>query len=269
MTGQSLVSVVGTYPREGEMMFDVPLFMLISAFAVVAIVLVVPGQVKGLLSRRSDITASVPMVMVGATVQQSLFAVGLAAAGTAVAPRTGLGAPWFAAVSHGEGLGLTEAAAQLPAALIVGALSSVLFLLLYYQVFRPRMAAQDLGRIEEFRSSMGLWGRMLMGGVAEEVMFRWGVMSVLAWLAIGVADMPIGLGMWVAIVVAGLLFGLGHLPGVMAAGVKLTKLIVATAISLNMVVALAFGWLFWQYGLLAAIVAHALLHAVWHPLERA
>ena len=90
------------------MMFDVPLFMLFSASAVVAIVLVVPGQVKGLLSRRSDITAPVPMVMVGAAVQQSLFAVGLAAAGTAVAPRTGLGAPWFAAVSHGEGLGLTE-----------------------------------------------------------------------------------------------------------------------------------------------------------------
>ncbi|MCZ6860797.1 MAG: hypothetical protein O7I42_11070, partial [Alphaproteobacteria bacterium] len=58
------------------MMFDVPLFMLISASAVVAIVLVVPGQVKGLLSRRSDITAPVPMVMVGAAVQQSLFAVG-------------------------------------------------------------------------------------------------------------------------------------------------------------------------------------------------
>ena len=41
------------------------------------------------------------------------------------------------------------------------------------------------------------------------------------------------------------------------------------AISLNMVVGLAFGWLFWQHGLLAAIVAHALLHAAWYPLERA
>ncbi len=101
-------------------MFDVPLFMLISVTAVVAIVLVVPRQVKGILSHRSDITAPVPMVIVGATAQQSLFAVGLAAAGTALAPRTGLEAPWFAAVSHGEGLGLDEVAAQLPAALIVG-----------------------------------------------------------------------------------------------------------------------------------------------------
>ncbi len=251
------------------MIFDVPLFMLVSASAVAAIVFAVPGQVRGLLSLRSDIKAPVRLVMVGAAVQQSLIAVGLAAAGAALAPRTGLEAPWFAAVSHGEGLGLGEAAAQLPAALVVGGVSIVVFLSLYYKVFRPRMAAEDLGRIEEFRSSMGLLGRMLMGGVAEEVMFRWGVMSVIAWLAVGVVGMPTGLGMWVAISAAGLLFGLGHLPSVMAAGVKPTKLIVAMAISLNMVVGLAFGWLFWQHGLLAAIVAHALLHAAWYPLERA
>lgn len=115
---------------------------------------------------------------------------------------------------------------------------------------------------------MGLFGRLLMGGIAEEVMFRWGVMSVMAWLTVRVLGMPMGLGMWTAIVVAGLLFGLGHLPGAMAAGVKITRLVVATAIALNMVVALASGWLLWQRGLLAAIVAHALLHAVWHPLER-
>ena len=100
-------------------------------------------------------------------------------------------------------------------------------------------------------------------------MFRWGVMSVVAWLAVSVVGMPASLGMWVAIVVAGLLFGLGHLPGAMAVGVKITKLIVTMAIALNMVVALAFGWLFWQHGLLAAIIAHAMVHAIWHPFERA
>jgi membrane protease YdiL (CAAX protease family) len=250
------------------MTFDVPEFLLISAFAVAALTLAVPGQVRSLLSRRSDIKAPVPLVMAGAVIQQSLFAVGLAAVGSAFAPRTGLEAPWFAAVSDREGLGLDQAAAQLPAALAVGAASTVLFLLLYYQVFRPRMATEDTARLEEFRTSMGFFGRILMGGIAEEVMFRWGVMSVMAWLAVGVLGMPPGVGMWTAIVVAGLLFGLGHLPGAMASGVKITKLIVVTALALNMVVALSSGWLFWRHGLLAAIVAHGLLHAVWHPLER-
>jgi len=122
--------------------------MLISAFAVLAIGFGMPGQVKVLMSRRTDITAPVPVVIGVAVVQQSLFAVGLAAAGTALAPGTGLEAPWFAAVSHGEGLGLGAAATQIPPALIVGGVSNVVFLLLYYQVFRPRMAAEDVARTE-------------------------------------------------------------------------------------------------------------------------
>jgi hypothetical protein len=250
------------------MTFDVPLFILLSIVSVAALASAVPGQVKMLMKGRTDIKVPLPLVITGAVVQQGLIVTGLAAIGAALAPKTALEAPWFSAVSHGEGLSLGEAASQLPPALIVGGVSTALCLLLYYLVFRPRLAEEDAARLEEFRTSMGLLGRVLVGGVAEEVMFRWGVMSMLAWLAIAIIGMPEVLGMWVAIVVAGLLFGLGHLPGVAAAGVKVTGLIVITAITLNMVVAVACGWLFWQYGLLAAIVAHALFHAVWHPLER-
>ena len=188
------------------MMFDVPLFLLVSVSAVGAITFAVPGQVRGLVGRRNDITVPIHLVMAGAAIQQSLIAVGLAAAGTAAAPRSGLGAPWFEAVSSGYGLGWREMVLQLPAALAVGGASSVVFLVLYYRVFRPRMVAGDAQRIEEFRTSMGPMGRVLMGGVAEEVMFRWGVMSVLAWISIVALGLPEGLGMWLAIVVAGLLF---------------------------------------------------------------
>jgi hypothetical protein len=31
---------------------------------------------------------------------------------------------------------------------------------------------------------------------------------------------------------------------------------------------LIFGWLFWQVGLLAAMVAHVLFHLVWLPFDR-
>jgi len=253
--------------KKEQLIFDMPLFLLISASAVIGIVVVVPGQVRGFVSHRTDVTVPLPVVMVGAAIQQSIFAVGLAAAGTALSPRTGLEAPWFAAVSRGEGWGWAEAAAQLPAALLVGGASTVAFLFLYYKVFRPSMTSDDVIQIERMRASMGLAGRILMGGIAEEVMFRWGVMSVMAWLTISVLGMSSGVGMWTAIALAGLLFGVGHLPGVAAAGVKITKPVVFAAISLNGVVALAFGWLFWQHGLLAAIIAHALLHAVWHPLD--
>ena len=249
-------------------MFDLPLFLLVSACAVVAIAIAVPGQVRSLLRMRGEPAVPVRLVVTGAVIQQSLIAVGLAAAGTAAAPRVGLEAPWFRAVTRGEGPGMAQALAQLPAALVLGGVATAAFLWLYYRVFRPRMAPEDVSRTEELRNSMGLLGRLAMGGVAEEVMFRWGVMSVLAWTAICVGGLPAFPGMWTAIVGAGLLFGIGHLPGVAAAGVRMTRVVVVAAVVLNLVVALVFGWLFWRHGLLAAIIAHALVHGVWHPLER-
>ena len=41
----------------------------------------------------------------------------------------------------------------------------------------------------------------------------------------------------------------------------------ATMIALNLWGSILFGWLFWQYGLLAAMVAHALFHLVWLPFD--
>jgi hypothetical protein len=38
-------------------------------------------------------------------------------------------------------------------------------------------------------------------------------------------------------------------------------------ISLNLWASLIFGWLFWQYGLLAAMLAHMLFHLVWWPFD--
>ena len=249
-------------------MFDLALFLLLSTLAVGAIVIAIPKHVVTLLELRGEAELPTRLVMVGATVQQSLLAVGLVAAGTAAAPKVGLQAPWFTAVANGEGLALSRAATQLAPALLLGGLVTAVFLWLYYRVFRPRMRPEDVSRIEEARKSMGLLGRLAMGGVAEELMFRWGVMSVLAWAAISVAGLPTGAGMWTAILLSGLLFGLGHLPGVAAVRVPITGLIISAAVVLNWLVAVVFGWLFWQHGLLAAIVAHGLVHACWHPLER-
>jgi hypothetical protein len=39
-------------------------------------------------------------------------------------------------------------------------------------------------------------------------------------------------------------------------------------IGLNLWASLIFGWLFWQYGLLSAMLAHMLFHLVWYPFER-
>ncbi|MGB9964717.1 CPBP family intramembrane glutamic endopeptidase [Halobacterium hubeiense] len=105
--------------------------------------------------------------------------------------------------------------------------------------------------------------RFLYGGVTEELLLRYGLMSALAfagWKLTGSpARGPSAAVVWVAVVVAAVLFGVAHLPA-LAASVDLTPALVARTVLLNALAGLAFGWLYWRRSLEAAMVAHAAFH---------
>jgi len=105
--------------------------------------------------------------------------------------------------------------------------------------------------------------RFLYGGVTEEVLLRFGLMSVLVlvgWVVTGRRSDGPGAGvMWVAVAVSAVLFGVGHLPA-LAQSVELTAALVARTVLLNAVAGVAFGWLYWRRSLEAAMVAHAAFH---------
>jgi hypothetical protein len=105
---------------------------------------------------------------------------------------------------------------------------------------------------------------MLYGGITEEILLRWGLMSLLVWIAWKVLKQGVTLpsqGIYQgAIVLAALVFGLLHLPAT-AAIVPLTPVVIIRAILLNGIAGIAFGWLFWQYSLEAAMLAHISIHA--------
>lgn len=105
---------------------------------------------------------------------------------------------------------------------------------------------------------------ILYGGITEEILMRWGLMSLLVWagwklLKQGVA-LPSQAIYQGAIVLAAVLFGLLHLP-MTAAITPLTPLLIIRALLLNGIAGIAYGWLFWQYSLEAAMLAHASFHA--------
>ncbi len=107
---------------------------------------------------------------------------------------------------------------------------------------------------------------MLYGGLAEEVMMRWGVMSLAAWAlwrlarrASAAATQPSHGVMWAAIGVSALVFALAHLPAV-AQSVPLTAALVARTLALNALGGVVYGWLFWRRGLESAMLAHASTH---------
>jgi hypothetical protein len=187
--------------------------------------------------------------------------------GLLLAHHIGLGAPLLEGLLAGKSV-TTQAQATIAPALILGGVPAALLLLLEITVFWPRLP-------QTMRTSFpipALWKRFLAcfyGGMAEELLCRLFLFSLLAWL-IGFAwHMPDGaptLGaLWLANILAAVIFGLSHLPTT-AALVKLTPLLVVRAILLNGIVGVAFGYLFWQYGLEAAMLAHFTADLVLHVI---
>jgi membrane protease YdiL (CAAX protease family) len=102
----------------------------------------------------------------------------------------------------------------------------------------------------------GFWTRAssaFYGGIVEEVVARWGILTALFALArrVGVRE-----AFWPANAVAAVLFGALHLPAAAAGRVPLTGAAIAHVLLGNGIAGVVFGWLFRRRGLEAAMVAH-------------
>ncbi|MDF2627215.1 MAG: family intrarane metalloprotease [Symbiobacteriaceae bacterium] len=117
-----------------------------------------------------------------------------------------------------------------------------------------------------FPSVLQLLAGMTYGGIVEEILIRWGLMSLFVWAGwklFGRRNQPVAGGyFWAGNLLAAVLFGLGHLPAATALGVELTSLTVAFIIGANSVGGIVFGWLYWKKGLEIAMLAHALTHVI-------
>lgn len=106
--------------------------------------------------------------------------------------------------------------------------------------------------------------RLLYGGITEELLLRWGLLTLLAW---GIHAGRARLGgdelapttAWAAIGVSAVLFGVGHLPA-LATIVEPTPALVVRTVALNAVAGAVFGWLYWRDSLEAAMLAHGTFH---------
>jgi len=207
------------------------------------------------------------VLLVLATIQSLVLAAIAAAIGTALSSRVGLAAPVFQAASTGGSI-LPEIQAHWVAALVMGLVVSLVFLVAYYGYFRPRLDKETVQVTENLRGALGLWGRIFYGAIIEEILVRWGIMTLFLWILSLMVDTLSPFYYWIAILLAGLLFALGHIPGSLAAGARKTPMFYAATLFLNVWASLVFGWLFWQHGLLAAMIAHAILHVLWYPIEQ-
>jgi len=253
-------------------MFNWPLFASLVLVCVPGLLVAIPNLIQSLgetLADKMPAGKTMPphgVLVVAALVQSLLLVAAASAVGTALASQVSLAAPFFTALVSGAAL-WDAAAPQLLPALLLGVGGALVIVAAYYLFFRPRLDAPTVRYMEGLRMELGVGSRLLYGGIVEEVLFRWGVLTLLVWIGAALFGGATPVVMWGAIVISGVLFGLGHLPSYRMAGCQVTPLFLSLMIVLNLWATLICGWLFWQVGLLAAMLAHMIYHLVWLPFD--
>ncbi|MDH4447987.1 MAG: CPBP family intramembrane metalloprotease [Acidovorax sp.] len=185
------------------------------------------------------------------------------AAGVLLAPRVGLGAPVLAAWLSGvSGTRVHVSRWLVPGAW--GGLAGAAWLFMLSAI-----APESLRPAEAGGDVVTVLVKLLYGGVTEELLVRWGVMTLVLWGAWRLVQRGRGTPgrglVAMAIVASALLFALGHLPAAQAMAGSLTMPVVLFVLVGNTAFGLLAGWLFARRGLEAAITAHVLAHALSTP----
>lgn len=191
-----------------------------------------------------------------------LLAIAVAVGGYA-APRVGLRSH-VRAYASGNVAAWRGLGAELRPALQLGTLAGVVLLVVGWLVGPTGAVSGEEATVATVLAGVPL--RFLYGGITEELLLRWGLMSGVAALLWRVAggsrgrlSSPVA---WVSILVAAVLFGVGHLPAAATLYGGLTPSVVAFVVLGNALGGVAYGWLFWRHSIEAAMVGHAATHVV-------
>ena len=219
----------------------------------VAAAVSLPDMVAMLGDDPSSLPAWLPVVVAA---QSGVMVAVAAAAGAFLASKVGLHAPVAEAAASGRPVGPALRPQLLPG--LAGAVFGTALLLALGAVAPDAISALE-GRFDP-----PFWVRVLYGGVTEEVLVRWGVMTAAVWAGWRFVQRRDGAPrpgvVWTAVVASALLFGAGHLPTAAALTGPLTLPVVVYVVLGNSAFGLVAGWLYWRKGLEAAVLAHVGTH---------
>lgn len=184
--------------------------------------------------------------------------------GVTLASKVGLSSP-MAEAAAGNGQLASALKPQIIPGLIGGFIGG-LGVILSWIVWKPFLPTEFVARSVEFNKLLPVPTRLLYGGFTEELLLRWGLMTLLVWTAWRLFQKGKGKPQTVyligAIIASSVIFGLGHLPIVflLVPGASIAP--VTFVIVSNSFFGLIAGYLYWKNGLESAIIAHMLAHVV-------
>ena len=184
--------------------------------------------------------------------------------GVALASKVGLSSPVAEAAAKRGELGLALKPQIIPAS--IGGLLGGVGVIVSWFLWKPFLPPELVTRSVELNKLLPLPTRLLYGGFTEELLLRWGLMTLLVWVPWRLFQKRQGVPRTVyvisAIIASAVIFGLGHLPIALAISHKATVPLIAYVIVVNSSFGLIVGYLFWKKGLESAMIAHMLAHVV-------
>lgn len=210
------------------------------------------------LSEGAELPMPVWLLKLVSLVQPALLLTLAVWAGVNLAPKVELHAPAFEAFAQRRS-SFAALRPQIKPGIAVGILGGLGLALISF--VRPSVLA-GIGNMLDPPLAM----RLLYGGITEELLVRWGLMTFLLWAAWRLferdAREPTTKLAWCSIILSALAFGALHLPVVFALAEEITSSLIVYIVGANSVFGMLFGYLFWRYGLEASMIAHALAHLV-------
>lgn len=196
--------------------------------------------------------------------QPAIFTTVAVMVGIGLAPKVGLHSPAAEAFAErGDILAALRpqilpgiAAGVLGGAAIVGS----------WLLARPYIDEEFAARSEAFNKVVPTAMRFLYGGLTEEILLRWGLMTFLVWLMWRMtrrgSERPAAWIFVTSIVLSAIIFGIGHLPIASLLAGGLTLPLTIYVIAANSLFGIFAGFLYWKRGLESAMIAHIFAHVV-------
>ena len=143
----------------------------------------------------------------------------------------------------------------------VGVISGITLgiILIVISVVSEQVIGSELAN-SPLSSDLNIMTRLMYGGITEEIIMRFGLMTFLVWIISKISNSKSNAVFLVAILISSLLFALGHLP-IVYSTVEVVSFGLVTYILIgNTVGGLVYGYLYWKKGLECSMISHMSTH---------
>tara|TARA_Y100000588_G_scaffold388054_2_gene487350 strand:+ start:232 stop:993 length:762 start_codon:yes stop_codon:yes gene_type:complete len=235
-----------------------PIVILLVSLSLPGIIIYVPRLIKLLLRANSD---DLKKRMTKIAIVHSLVMVFMMSlAGSFLEQTTTLTAPILNPLLQGQAISLNDSSIFLSLAVIIG-ISVLVYHYIYKKLTKCFVSEHNQKILNQYQLAIQLDGIILYQGVTDEIIARWGLLNVLVFFGILISKPSNPMVIYLAILIGSVIFSMSKIPVLISAGCKVSRPFTYVMMFLYTLQSILFGFIFWQYGLLASMLSHMIFLA--------